>query len=268
MRSLNLVLSEYSFANLFLFRDIHHYQVVTVNHALFIKGMTRNHIPYLMFTSSSDRFDNNSLKELLEETGAEMFFPCPEIWFDLFEENIRLASYQDEDSDYIYERQKLAAYAGRRFDGQRNQIKQLLARHSVKVKPLASNREDGHKVLKKWRDEHTNPIELTDFFSCSEAIELLTTLQLDGRLVYVNDEPAGFTIGEWISKNCYAIHFAKATRTYHGLYPYLFQDLALSISEEQAYLNMGPDLAIASLGHAKQTYLPHDRIKKWRLKLR
>src|SRR5437899_1024546 len=74
---LTVELSEYSFANLYLFRDIHEYSVWH-NDELFIQGKTYDGHSFLMPTSM-DSLQSKIGLELLA-SHANFFFPIPESW--------------------------------------------------------------------------------------------------------------------------------------------------------------------------------------------
>lgn len=262
---MNLSLSEYSFANLYLFRQVHQYEVIRWEDSIFIKGITRDKVPFIMLTSSPERIAIPVLRQV--SSLAEMFFPIPENWLVFFEKILLQANFQDDDNDYLYAASKFVTYAGRHLDGPRYHVKQLLHHHEVRSENLSEQFIDAYSILDLWHAEYSNNLSETDYFSCKEAIHLFHRLHLHGRIVYIDQKPAGFVIGEWISKDCYAIHFSKALRSIKGVYQYLFQDLAREIGNLCKWINLEQDLGIPTLRYSKFSYHPDDLAKKWRIKI-
>jgi hypothetical protein len=263
-RQLDLSLSEYCFSNLYLFRQIHQYEVIKLEEEIFIKGLTRDKIPFIMLTTHPTKLPMQLIKQALSH--AQILFPIPEEWITFFDKWILQASFNEDDTDYLYTQAKLSTFPGRHLDSKRNQVHQFLDHYEVKIEDLSQKFEDAQQILDLWLKEHEeNPSE-SDYFSCQEAILHFLRLHLEGKIVYVNQQPVGFTIGEWISKNYYAIHFAKASRSIKGLYQYLIQESAKAL-KENSWMNFEQDLGIPALRYSKLSYQPDLLLKKWRLKL-
>lgn len=265
-RELNLPLSEYTFPNLYLFREVHRYQVLKLSHAIFIKGVARDGTPFIMPTSPP-------LLEMIELLRSpllqnELVYPIPETWLPYFEKFLLQASFKEEESDYLFTASKLATYPGRHLSKKRNLVKQLVSHHEVKGKTLDNQLNDAQTILEKWAERKGDTPDETDFNECLEAIQKFHLLHLSGRIVYVDGKPAGFTIGERLSKDCYTIHFCKGLSGIKGLYQYLYQDAAQSLKDSYRWINLEQDLGIPALRDAKHSYSPDQSLLKWRLKLR
>lgn len=262
---LGLSISEYSFANLYLFRQLHQYQVMYCWDEIFIKGMTRDEVPFIMPTSHPTKLAPQVLQAAL--TQAPILFPIPDSWLPFFEKILVQASFNEADSDYLFNTSKLAHFPGRHLSKKRNLVKQLLNAHEIKSDILFDQLEKAKQILKDWQQEHADdPLE-TDYSACQEAIQEFHQLKLHGRMVYVDQQPAGFMIGEWVSKDCYVVHFSKAQRMIKGLYQYLYQDLAQTLEQSCPWINIEQDLGIPALRDAKHSYLPDQLLRKWRIEL-
>lgn len=265
-RQLDLLLSEYSFANLYLFRELHRYEVIKCNGEIFVKGVTRDGVSYLMPTSKPVTFSPQLLKSL--QPYAQVLFPIPEHWLPSFDKNALEASFKEEDSDYLFATSKLAHFPGRHLSKKRNLVKQLFESHDVESVDLSNQLNDAQIVLEKWQKEHEEYPTETDFKQCQQAILNFEKLHLHGRIVYVDKQPAGFTIGDWITKDCYMIHFSKGMRSIKGLNQYLYQDLAQSVEGKCEWINLEQDLGMPALHDAKHSYLPDQLHKKWRVQIK
>lgn len=265
LQQINLSISEYSFANLYLFRQLHHYEVIELGGEIFIRGFTRDKVSFIMLTSHPIQISRQILQQVLPL--AQILFPIPENWLGSLDKWFLQISFKEEDNDYLYTVLKLATYRGRHLDGKRNQVKHLLNHYEVKSEIFSPESiKDAQQVLDEWQQERDDDITQTDYSSCYEAIYNLVHLHLHGRIVYVNQKPAGFVIGEWLNKDCYTVHFSKALRSLKGLYQYLFQDLAQSLEGKCSWVNLEQDLGIPALRNSKLSYQPDLLVKKWRVK--
>lgn len=263
---LNLQLSEYSFANLYLFRDLHRYRLMTIAEEIFIRGITRDGSEFLMLTSHPKDI---LPKTLLEASGrADFFYPIHDSWLPFLEERLLQKSFLEEDSDYLFLAEKLATYPGRQLSKKRNLVKQLFRDHEVIGQGLSPPLlAEAKSVLDNWKEDRAQDLDHTDYEACKESLLLFSELQLHGRIIYVDNEPSGFVIGEWLTADCYVAHFAKARHDTKGLYQYLFQDLGQQFAERKGWINIEQDLGVPELHQSKQSYLPDRLLKKWRVKI-
>lgn len=262
-RRLNLFLAEYSFANLYLFRELHRYEVIECEEEIFIKGIARDGASFLMPTSELFKLSPNLLQKLSDF--ASIFFPIPESWIHPLTKRIAQMSFKEEDSDYLFTRSKLAFFPGRHLSAKRNLVKQLFKTHQIRTIDLDSRFDDAQQILEQWKQELREAIRETDYTACQEALQNFHPLHLHGRIIYIDESPAAFSIGEWITSDCYAIHFSKASRSIKGLYQYLYQDLAQSLAENCSWINLEQDLGIPGIRHTKHSYLPDQLLHKWRV---
>ncbi|CAF23647.1 DUF2156 domain-containing protein [Candidatus Protochlamydia amoebophila] len=259
-RQMSLVISEYSFANLYLFRKQHEYEVI-FGEDIYIKGIDRGKLPFMMLTSIPHPKVSSEIIFFLN-TGY-FLFPIPEEWNLLFDFPLDF-SFEDADSDYLFKVEKLAFFSGRHLSKKRNLVKQLFDRYQIKTAQLTQkNKSDALKILVNWQDQQTQQ-EQTDYFSCLEAIKLLECLNLEGVIIYIDGKPAGFTIGEYLTPTCFVIHFAKGDANIHGLYQYLYQYQAQILSKQTEWINLEQDLGLPFLRQAKHSYVPDRMILKQR----
>lgn len=256
---MQLNLSEYSFANLYLFRHVHDYEVMFDRDEVFIKGNTRDGKAFIMLTSSPEL-----LKDF--DFGPVLLYPIPQEWIHYFERKIEQSSICEADSDYVFSVDKFAHYPGRDLSKKRNQVKQFLDHHTVESREYRpEDKEDALFVLKHWQGDRDR--DTTDYFQFQESVELFDRLRLHGRIFHVDGKPEGLMIGEWLNKSYYVLHFNKACKDVLGLYQYMYQDLAQSLEGKCEYINLEQDLGLPALRQAKHSYHPDFLIHKWRLLL-
>lgn len=265
-KKLSLNLAEYSFANLYLFRKTHSYEMIQGDD-FYIRGKTRDGFSYLMPTKPIKDLNNTFLTELLQ--GVDFLFPIPEAWLDQCDSSRFSWSYEDQDSDYIYGVDKLRYYPGRKLDGRRNLVKQFNEQYPGHTSfPLDSDHQAaGLALLDQWKNSLPPGGSDADYEACAEALRLLEPLGLSGRIVYHENKPVAMTIGEWLNPEMYVVHFAKALVAYKGVYQFLYEDTALNVNFKTQFINLEQDLGIEALRRSKEAYDPDKKLIKYRVNL-
>jgi len=266
LRAIDIPISEYSFANLYLFRDIHRYQVLS-HTEIFIQGVSYDKRTFAMPTVDVRKTDPKLLNRLL--SSVDYLFPVPEQWLPAFDDKIYLAEVLDGDSDYIYSVEKIATYAGKKLHKKKNLLNFFIKHYEHVAAPLTEDRiPDAVRILDRWQEESGQDIKDTDYSACREAIEKMDELILCGGIYYVEGEPAGFIHGEELNDETYALHFAKGLTKFKGIYQYMFSNFAGILPKKYHYLNFEQDLGMETLRHSKESYFPEFKLKKYRVFLK
>lgn len=260
-------LSEYCFSNLFLFRNTHQYKVGIINECVFITGKTydgKSHImPCCNINEMTEAYFNNFIK-IAED--FDIVFPVPKAWVERFDSEIWNCEAKKDDMDYIYTKEKLWQFPGRKLHSKRNLFRQFVNSYESRIEEINDeNTKDAIKVLDNWQANMRGDKSSTDYYACFEGLEKREILNLKGFIVYVDDEPVGFTLGEILSKTVFGLHFAKANRGVKGIYQYLFSKTSELIGDEIEYINLEQDLGIVGLRETKLSYQPDFMAKKYRL---
>ncbi|MFA5160036.1 MAG: phosphatidylglycerol lysyltransferase domain-containing protein [Candidatus Omnitrophota bacterium] len=257
--------SEYSFANLYLFRGVHDYHVITFPEGIFISGKAYDGSRFLMPTEELREAQADAVLGLLKD--GEFLFPVPEERLPVFEGKNVSRGFSEDDSDYVYTAEKLSTYKGQKLHGQKNLLNQFLSRYTPEARPLTQDRmNDAREVLEVWQKDVGEEKTATDYFPCREAFEHYDELVLCGGIYYVEGEAAGFIIGEEIRPDMFALHFAKGKRKFKGLYQYIYNQFAKILPKKYAFLNFEQDLGKLALRIAKSSYDPDRVLKKFRVR--
>lgn len=262
-KKLDISLSEYSFANLYLFRKNHNYELI-FDREIFIKGLTYDGFTYIMPTIDIKNLDIKYLKEMMK--GFDFLFPIPEKWLDIFPESEFFFSCQQGDVDYMYTVEKMATYKGRKLHKKRNLLKNFRLNYIYDVMPLSDDRiKEAEQILNQWQENSGFKVEETDFNACMEALSLYKELSLCGLIYYVNKQPAGFLLGEELNDKIYALHFAKGLTRFKGLYQYMYNTLARNLPLRYDFFNFEQDLGKEALRISKSSYVPDLMLNKYRV---
>ncbi len=265
-RSLQTNISDCTFANLFLFRGRCRYRLVR-NGEVLIACTTDNGEPCWMPLSDLRRLEKSRLIRLMQDQGH--IFPVPEEWVDTFSGSEFALSCGENEMDYLYRMEHMAAFRGGQFNRKRNRLKKFLSLYGPASAPLTDDKaDDAVRVLDAWQSESACGEDETDYGPCLEALRLCGRLDLIGRIYYAEGKPAGFLIGETLRERTFAIHFAKGIKTYKGLYEYMFNDAARRLLPHYDYLNLEEDMGKEALRFTKTSYGPDSMVKKFRVRLK
>jgi hypothetical protein len=267
LKNINVKISEYSFANLFLFRNSHNYEIIVNQDDIFIKGITYSGESYIMPCKVIEQNDLEKVKSLMKTHGY--LFPIPEEWLYLFNSDEYSFSYDEGESDYISLIEDIKTYSGKKLHSKKNLLNQFESKYKHDALPLTSERIDDAKyILEQWQESSGSIPEETDYYPCREALYLYDKLVLCGGIFYADDKPAGFILGEEIHDSVFALHFAKGLSGIKGIYQYMYNRFAHVMPDEYCCFNFEQDLGLESLRKAKLSYKTSELIKKYRISLK
>lgn len=268
--ALQLRLSEFSFPNLYLFRDIHKYSLLQNQHQTLISGVTRDGKSYLMplTPSESDRYVIE-LRDLLSDGRWDFIFPVPEEWVDRFSEDTYNISINDDDTDYLFLTDKMTTYPGKKMHKKRNLLNQFLRQYKADSSPISTDvLSQAIHILDTWQITTPHELETSDYYQAREALELRDELHLTHAMYFADGKPMGFILGEPLNEDTFAIHIAKADIRFKGAYQYLFSAFAQEHCAGYLYINMEQDMGIEGLRKTKRSYRPDLMARKYRISLK
>ena len=170
--------------------------------------------------------------------------------------------------DYVYYRQDLQLFAGRRYSGQRNHIKKFRAQWPEAVFRRLTG-EDQEAIERFWRDYEAE-------FPKGDNAKARGELALAKKMLRMVDKPffigGGIFDGEKLialslAEKCgetLLIHIEKALYSYTGVYPTLVQSFADAFGEGCQWVNREDDAADRGLRTSKLQYGPARLAHKYR----
>ncbi len=259
-------LSEYTFANLYLFRSNHDYDVI-LDKELFIRGRSYDGALYLMPVGDVCSMDPAYLGEMMQ--GVDFLFPLPEEWLGHFSPDLFDVTFNKGDADYVYTVEKMSTYKGRNLHKKRNLLKQFVEGYAHDALPLTNDRlGDARSILEDWLETTGGQGADSDYGPCLEALNRYEELVLCGGIYYADNEPAGFLVGEELDDETFVLHFAKAKVKFKGVYQYMFNNFAKILPPRYRYLNLEQDLDRENLRVFKSSYVPDALLKKARVNVK
>jgi hypothetical protein len=279
--------SEYTFSNLYLFRNRYQYRVSRVKDCFVISGIQPSHGP-LLETDAAAKSAGEGPPPLVPDGAAFFMTPCAvperEVLTELFKTHCRwkgisktvlghvmesleswgIGVVEDRDNfDYLYLRKDLACLAGKKYHKKRNLVSAFLKSYTDHEEVPFSKKTipDALAVLDRWREDKG---EDGDYRSCREMLTLWGNFRLRGLLYYINGKPVGWCLGESIARGrMFTIHFEKAIDAYKGIYQFINQSFAEALPGYYTHINREQDLGDPGLRQAKMTYRPSGFVEKY-----
>jgi uncharacterized protein len=257
-------ISEFTFANLYLFRQRHQYRLSRLPQDLLLITGCDDADPFFMLPFGLP--EEPLLRDLFAaftslKTAGESQAP------QLARLGCRVSEDRDN-FDYLYDRRELAELSGRKFHKKKNLLNQFLKTYSCDGRPLLDEYQpQALHILELWRQQRDDD---GDYLAAREALERMGELQLCGGIYYIDGQPVGYTLGEELACGAsFVIHFEKAIRLdqYKGLYQFINTKFASILPEKYLTINREQDLGDPGLRQAKESYNPVGFVKKFRAAL-
>ncbi|HEY9055227.1 MAG TPA: phosphatidylglycerol lysyltransferase domain-containing protein [Rectinemataceae bacterium] len=257
-------ISEFTFANFYLFRRNYGYKVSSLpNGAIVIEGSKDGKSFFCMPCCP----ENPEIFDQLMETHDYMRH-FSESQAELHRIELEARGYivqEDRDNfDYLYNRKDLAELSGKEYHKKRNLVNGFISNYECIQEPMKpQNISDALAVLEEWKLAKGYE---GDYLAAKEALELFPALGMRGAVYYIEGKPVGWCMGESLAKGrSFAVHFEKACDRFRGIYQFINQAFAQSLPHTFTLVNREQDLGNDGLRQAKMTYRPCGFVKKYRV---
>lgn len=168
--------------------------------------------------------------------------------------------------DYLYEREKLATYSGKKLHGKKNHINKFQATYAWRAEEIdRDNIEDCMLVQDQWcadNDCEGDPGIRDETCAVRRVLHAFFDLPVRGVVLYVDDEPAAYTVGSAISEDTFDVHIEKAITKYDGVYSMICMQMAKICAADYKYMNREEDLGDEGLRKSKLSYRPVEILSK------
>ena len=173
---------------------------------------------------------------------------------------------QDRDNfEYIYSTDKLLNLSGEKYHKKKNHYNSFINSYNYTIKSINDEKSilDCLNLLKKW---HKNKNILCEELFCEtkEITNLLYSLDflnLKTIAVYVNNNLAGFSIGEILNDTA-IIHIERCDIKYKGIYAFINREFINKEFRSTKYINREEDCGYPGLSKSKLSYHPLYLLKK------
>ena len=261
-------ISEFTFANLWLFRHAHEYRLSNVDNTIVILGRGYDGEPYFLIPPSGNV--EGALLRLVND--GLTLYGADNIFIDGYLRGKDVEITPDRDSfDYLYSRGDLADLPGNRFHKKKNRISYFINRHEYRVEKFQAGHIHGClELLTEWRRVHEgmewdNSSSL-ESDATDEALRMAEPLGLEGVVAIVDERVKAFALGERLNGDTSVCHFEKADPFLEGLYQLIDREFNRLLFTDCRFVNREQDLGMMNLRVSKLSYHPVELIEKYRVR--
>ena len=270
--------AEYTFTNLFMWRDMMNLQWAVEDDVLYFFSMNeeffsawqpigaadkmQDAITKILHTAEENRGDRKFMFVVVEKIFADELARYPHAKFDITPER--------DNFDYVYLAQDLINLSGRKFHGKKNHLNAFVKEYpDAKYLPITEEiipkcREE----LNVWsethkRDNPDDPFIGYEQAAIHEIFDHFDAFKLKGGAILINDKVVAFTFGERLNSDTAVIHVEKADPNVRGIYAAINQNFVAHEWADMIYINREEDMGIEGLRKAKESYKPVKLIEKF-----
>lgn len=182
---------------------------------------------------------------------------------------------EDRDGfDYIYDVNRLADLPGKKLHAKRNHIHRfdeqfpdwLLEDITPANVPECVELERQWAALRQEEAGEDAGAISEETVAVIEALYHMDKLGLEGALIRADGSPVAFSLGGFITPECFDVNFEKSFGDIQGAYPVINRELARLIRERHPqvkWFNREDDMGLDGLRRAKQSYYPDILLPKY-----
>lgn len=163
-------------------------------------------------------------------------------------------------ADYIYEKEKLSTYAGKKLAGQRNHINRFMKEHgsfiyeAITPENIQEARDFLH--LHKAEQGKDDPVALKEYDYTLDTLDHFDELHYTGALLKTPEGKCiALALGETVGDTLY-VHAEKALRAVHGAPQLICREYAAHADAAVQYINREDDMGDEGLRYAKTSLHP------------
>ena len=264
MKAANLRGSEFTFANLFDWREIYDFKIARFEDMLIIKS-GKNDTNYMYPVGGGDvaKAIDVLRAEAVELGGEFSLYGVPASAVDAVAAQLgdeyEILPVRDN-FDYIYNRESLATLAGKKLHAKRNHINKFAETYpNWSVEPITKeNIGQAWEMNLQWcaAQECISHSLRNEGCAVESAFNNFFELELRGALLKADGRIVAYTIGSAVTEDTFVVHIEKAFADVQGAYPMINREFVRMLPEQYIYINREDDVGDLGLRKAKESYRP------------
>jgi len=263
-------ISEYTFTNLFVWRETSHVLISHLENAILVKRWNPASNQFFLLPPIGTNSVVSLVKEMLLMTGERDFPPLYGL-DRLQAESLKREGFNIREMrdywDYLYAVRDLSDLSGSKYYAKRKNIKNCFATYNPTYQPVTEEIVNQCLQLQtKWCDLRscdTIPGLEAEHRAIKETFLHFSDWTVFGGAVLVEGAVEAFTLGERLNKDTAVIHFEKANSNIPGVYQVINQWFCTQALQDFQYVNREQDLGVPGLRRAKLSYHPTAFIEKY-----
>ena len=266
---------EYNFITLYMLQTVYDFHYVTTEHFMVVFGSNEGALfaiqPYCNAEHLAEAMDfiathfkQINQKMAFKAVTKEVLDKIENLYPGKFE-----SSTNRDDSDYIYEAEKLRTLAGRKMHSKKNHFNGFLSEYNNRYiyKRLTKRNEflECIALVERWafsREKDQNLVgESLAIKKVFKNFSKFKKLKVGG--IYIDNHLEAFTYGDYLNPNMALIHIEKANPDIRGLYTAINKLFLENEFPSVEFVNREDDLGIEGLRKAKLSYKPLKLVDKY-----
>ena len=273
-------LSDYTFANTFVWRDSIHLGWQLIHDCLCVfangdGGLTMLFPPIGPGDSVAALTESLEICRAYNDRAGLRHLTRIEYISQDFVDRFQGFGLEAMSGDYVYETARLIDLQGSDLASKRQARNRFARRYQARTEPYQPRHAaDCLRLLGLWQgqtERHDDVIQSSvrikrckELAATAEALAHAPELGLAGMVLYAGDDLAGFTFGELLGdgQTC-SVLIEKTDRQYAGSAQYIFSEFCRQYWSRAKWCNVGDDWDVPSLAWTKDSYRPAYRLPKW-----
>lgn len=268
---------EYNFVTLYMWQTVYDFHFVTKDNFMVVFGAVRGELFAIQPSCRDEHFEAamDYIESCFRHVGQKIQFKAvtKEVLDKIEALYPQRYSYETnrDDSDYIYEAERLRTLSGRKMHSKKNHFnsfeKEYGDRYIYKRLTKRSEFDECIKLVEKWafsREKDQNLIgESLAIQKIFRNFNKFSKLKVGG--IYIDNHLEAFTYGDYLNPNMAVIHIEKANPSIRGLYTAINKIFLTEEFPDVEFVNREDDLGIEGLRKAKLSYKPIKLVDKYSL---
>ena len=263
-------ISEYTFANLYVWRKSDHAALSKRDNMLLVKVLRYPDSREVLLAPLGSNDIAQTFRDLTHDSGGKKLPPVyglSKAQAEVLAKAGFSVKLDRDNSDYVYLVKDLSELPGTRYHSKRQAIRRVLSEHKCEYVPITP---DTAELCLQLQEEWCNLMDCNESEGLREEDQAIKEIFLHyermdvfGAAISVDGELQAFTIGERLNGDTAVIHFEKANPKIRGLYQLVNNWFCKNGLTDYTYVNREQDLGEAGLRRAKEGYHPHHMVEKY-----
>ncbi len=264
--------SEYTFTNMFAFRDAYNFKLSLYKDILMVLKDTG---PVSLFCPLGGAGILNALAEgfkyLRHFPGEPHFERIPESFVrtHLVDNEKYIVEEERDHFDYVYDIREMIELKGRKFHDKKNKANRFRSSYQYEYAALTPDLIGECLEFEHYwcevRDCGKYPGLEKERCAILKMLRNFNSLDIKGGLIRIEGKVAALTLGEKILPDTMVIHIEKANSDIPGLYQVINQEFLMHEAADCRYVNREQDLGVEGLRNSKLSYNPVKFVKKYKV---
>ncbi|MEG2233261.1 MAG: phosphatidylglycerol lysyltransferase domain-containing protein [Oscillospiraceae bacterium] len=258
---------EYTFGNIFIWRDVYGTKVAFTDDGLCVIRFEREVDAFLF------PFGEGDVKKAVSDMMADaelrgIHFRIiaattedTRVLDGLFPDMFKHHTSRDF-AEYVYNTEDLIELKGKKFHGKRNHIFRFIQDYPeygfIEITPenIGEVREMNDRWYEEMLEEYGDDGLIAERVAANSAFDNFFELGFKGGYIKISSGIIGFSMGEPINSETFCVHIEKACYNINGAYTIINRDFAKCFCEKYRYINREDDVGDEGLRRAKLSYNP------------